>query len=161
MTAERAEHQQAFAYYGEQSLSAAFHDLLADNDAAVRGDIEFYANALKRGAHVLELGCGSGRVTIALASRGWHVTGVDLAPAMLRLAGAGRKRLPPARAARVRFALADMTSCSFARTFDAVLVPFYAFNHLPSAEQRNKTLDVIARHLRAKGRAYIHVLPPA
>jgi SAM-dependent methyltransferase len=150
----------AAAYYGEQSLSAAFHDLLAHYDPAIRGDIAFYAEALARGAHVLELGCGSGRVAIALAARGFRVTGLDLAPAMLRLANANRKRQPSTHAARVRFASGDMTGVDLERRFDAVVVPFYGFNHLSGAPQRQQTLEVIARHLGPRGRAYIHVLPP-
>jgi SAM-dependent methyltransferase len=148
------------AYYGERTLSAVFHDLLASHSAPLRGDIAYYAGALPPRARVLELGCGSGRVAIALAAEGFHVTGVDLAPAMIGLANTSQRKLPPARAARVRFSVGDMTRCSLGRRFQAVLVPFYAFNHLSGPAARQQALDVVARHLAPHGRAYIHVLPP-
>lgn len=42
-----------------------------------------------RWAHILDLGCGNGRFTVALASRGYRVTGVDISP--LYIADAWRK----------------------------------------------------------------------
>ena len=43
------------------------------------------------GARVVEAGCGSGGLTERLAAAGWRVLGIDLAPAMIRLA---RRRVP-------------------------------------------------------------------
>ena len=34
---------------------------------------------------ILEVACGTGRVALLLAERGWNVTGLDLRPAMLDL----------------------------------------------------------------------------
>jgi SAM-dependent methyltransferase len=46
------------------------------------------------GARVIEIGCGSGGLTLCLAEAGYRVLGVDIAPAMLRLA---RRRAPGAK----------------------------------------------------------------
>ena len=46
-----------------------------------------------REGHVLELGCGSGRFSQILLDSGYRVTGVDLSPAMIRLA---RRHAPAA-----------------------------------------------------------------
>jgi SAM-dependent methyltransferase len=43
---------------------------------------------LQPGSRVLDAGCGSGQLAIALAERGMTVTGVDLSPAMIRRANA-------------------------------------------------------------------------
>jgi len=59
-----------------------------------------------RPGRALDIGCGSGIWSVALAKRGWDVTGVDLVPKALRVAGAR------ARAAGVeaRFVRGDVTA---------------------------------------------------
>jgi SAM-dependent methyltransferase len=58
--------------------------LAPDRDA----DLDRLWNALRlrRGAHLLDAGCGSGQIAIALARRGAQVTGIDLSPEMIRRA---------------------------------------------------------------------------
>jgi ubiquinone/menaquinone biosynthesis C-methylase UbiE len=41
---------------------------------------------LKPGMHILDMGCGTGRHTVALAQRGFRMTGVDLSAGMLAVA---------------------------------------------------------------------------
>lgn len=64
---------------------------------------------------VLDLGCGSGRLTTALADRGWQATGIDTSEGQLRRA---RKRTE-----QVDWRLADMDEPLDwpAETFDAVV----------------------------------------
>lgn len=51
----------------------------------------FYESlAARTGGPVLDLACGTGRIAIPLAQRGYAVTGADLAPAMLDAAPATR-----------------------------------------------------------------------
>ena len=57
----------------------------------VEGDVQFYVSeALRYQGAVLELGCGSGRITLPLAQAGCRVTGLDLSEQMLAIA---RQRL--------------------------------------------------------------------
>jgi 2-polyprenyl-3-methyl-5-hydroxy-6-metoxy-1,4-benzoquinol methylase len=55
---------------------------LAASGADVHGEAALVAD-LTRGARILDAGCGTGRVAIELAARGFHVAGLDLDPAML------------------------------------------------------------------------------
>ena len=72
-------------------------------------DIPFYLGLAQRtGAPVLELGCGSGRLVLALAQAGYDVTGVDNLPAMLERAREKAQAAGPAVAGRCRFLQADM-----------------------------------------------------
>jgi ubiquinone/menaquinone biosynthesis C-methylase UbiE len=64
---------------------------------------------------LLDVGCGTGSYTAALAERGWEATGVDISEDMLRLA----------RARGIRAVHADATSLPFGdASFDAAISVF-------------------------------------
>ena len=68
-----------------------------------------------RGARVLDAGCGAGDLSVALAARGAEVVGVDLAPAMLKVAA---ERAP--KGAGIDFRAGDMLDPDLGR-FDHVV----------------------------------------
>lgn len=83
---------------------------------------------LKKGARILELGCGMGIPAAKFFANNHNYLGVDISDVQIRRA----KKLVP----RGRFHRADMTSLRFpAESFDAV-VSFYSIIHLPLKEQR-------------------------
>jgi len=90
-------------YYAERGLSAAFYDTVTAADALLEGDLAIYAGLAPRGGTVLDLGAGTGRLTLALAEHGFSAVGVEIAPAMLAQAQARREELSPEAARRVEF----------------------------------------------------------
>lgn len=77
------------------------------------------------GSQVLELGCGSGDMTLLLASRvgpGGEVTAVDRDPAQL---DAAALRIADSGFRNVKFVLADMDDFEPARTFDAIVGRYF------------------------------------
>jgi ubiquinone/menaquinone biosynthesis C-methylase UbiE len=81
-----------------------------------------------QGKRILDVGCGSGRYTVALAERGAKVLGVDFASNMLALA----HELAEKRgvAIRCRFFQADFLKCDFDETFDISLA-IGLFDYIP------------------------------
>ncbi len=80
-------------------------------------------NNLPEGAAVLDLGCGSGKLSTRPLSQRFQVTGVELSSRMVELA---RRNLPTAT-----FVRADMASVEFPpERFDGVCA-FYSLTHLP------------------------------
>ena len=65
-------------------------------------------------ANVLDAGCGTGRVAIELAVRGFDVVGVDLDPSMLDEA---RKKAP-----NLEWVLSDLVELRLKRDFDAAVL---------------------------------------
>jgi SAM-dependent methyltransferase len=65
-------------------------------------------------ARVLDAGCGTGRVSIELAARGFDIVGVDLDPMMLDEA---RKKAP-----RLEWVLSDLVELRLRREFDAAVL---------------------------------------
>lgn len=95
-----------------------------------REDIGWYTQ-LARAAEgpVLELGCGTGRLTLPMAHAGATVVGVDRAPAMLEGLAAKLVRAPPVVQRRVQLVAADYRSLQLDQLFGAVLWPFNALHH--------------------------------
>jgi SAM-dependent methyltransferase len=69
---------------------------LAEQGRSVHGEADLVDALLREsgGTRVLDAGCGTGRVAIELAARGYRVTGVDVDPAMLSTARAKAPELP-------------------------------------------------------------------
>lgn len=147
-------------YYAPGSLSAAFYDIVTAADSRLTGDEEIYAGLAPASGSILELGCGTGRLTAGLADRGFAVTGVDLAPSMLAQAQARCAQLPPEAAERIELRRGDMTALDLKRTFDLVICPFFTLAHVPAGAAWRNTFATAARHLTPGGLAAFH-LPKA
>lgn len=90
---------------------------------------------------VLHLGCGGGHVDSQL-KRYVQITGVDLSPAMLRLA----RRLNP----EVTYVRGDMRSVRLGRVFDGVLISD-AVAYMRSPRDLQRAFAAAFRHLRPRG----------
>ncbi|HLZ73936.1 class I SAM-dependent methyltransferase [Phenylobacterium sp.] len=144
-------------YYAEKGLSAAFYDTVTAADARLAGDLEIYASLCPPGGTILELGAGTGRLTFALAERGFSVTGVDIAPAMLAQASAKRAELDPAVARRVELKRGDMTALDLKQTFDLVICPYFTLAHVPRGAAWKNTFATASRHLKPGRLAAFHL----
>jgi predicted TPR repeat methyltransferase len=89
---------------------------------------DLFVASLRKGASVLDLGCGSGRpVAQHLVEHGLHVTGVDSSATMISLC---RSRLPAHE-----WIVADMRTLALGRRFDGILA-WDSFFHLGHDHQR-------------------------
>jgi SAM-dependent methyltransferase len=147
----------ATPYYAEGSLSAAFYDVVTAADARLAGDEDIYASLAPEGGQILELGCGTGRLTAGLAARGFHVTGVDIAPAMLAKARARAAALPADGQSRVTLMRGDMTALNLKAVFDLVTCPFFTLAHVPAGAAWANTFGVAVRHLAPDGLVAVHL----
>jgi SAM-dependent methyltransferase len=112
-----------------------------------RGEGEIVARAVRPGAEILELGCGTGRITAQLRARGFRVVAVDQSEEMLgRVEGAERVR-------------ADIETLELGRRFDAVLLASNLVN-AERDEQRRSFLEACRRHVAEDGVVVIEGLPP-
>ena len=91
-----------------------------------RRDVPFWRRfALNAAGHVLELGCGTGRITLPLARAGVRIVGIDRSAPMLARA---RRRLHRGRhAARVQLVRGDIRQLPFPQSLFAAVVVLSAF----------------------------------
>lgn len=144
-------------YYAPGTLSARFYDVVTAADTSLAGDLETYAALAPAGGSVLELGAGSGRLTVGLAERGFDVTGVDIARPMLAQAETRRAALPAEVAARIELKLGDMAALELRRAFDLVICPYFTLAHVPAGQAWTATFRTAAKHLAAGGFAAFHL----
>jgi len=123
-----------------------------------REDIPFWQGlAAQSGGSILELGCGTGRVTLELASAGHEVLGLDNDADTLAVL---QRRLSESDLPNVAYRQADMTEFSLERTFPLIILPCNTYSTL-SAQQRLATLECVQKHLAAGGLYAASVLNPA
>lgn len=125
--------------------------------SGVHQDIAFWlAQAAQHGDPVLELTCGTGRVSIPLAQAGYRVTGVDMSPAMLEQARA------KARQAQVTatWVTADIRDFDLQTTFPLIIFPANALCHLVDRPSFEACMACVKRHLARSGRFIVDVFVP-
>ena len=118
---------------------------------------EFYLEEARRvGGPVLELACGTGRLTIPLARAGLEIVGLDASPAMLAQA----KQKSAAAGGDVSFVSGDMRCFDLGRSFGVVLVSCNSLGHLTEPEDLQACLAAIRRHLAPGGVLAFDVVLP-
>jgi ubiquinone/menaquinone biosynthesis C-methylase UbiE len=103
--------------------SAKLYD--ADNRPIFSADIPFYLErAKKRDGKILELACGTGRITIPMAEAGIHIWGLDYSRSMLEVLKEKAGRLPLTAQKNLHAVFGDMTDFSLPERFKLIFIPF-------------------------------------
>jgi SAM-dependent methyltransferase len=114
-------------------------------------DVGFWldvARSAPAGTAVLELACGTGRVTLPLALAGIEVVGLDIDPAALAVA---RRRRDAAAGSWPLLVAADMRRFALRRRFGAVIIPYNSFQLLTDAVDAAACLATVSDHLAPAG----------
>jgi SAM-dependent methyltransferase len=112
--------------------------------AEFTADLPFYQRWLPPTGEILELGCGSGRLTRLLAGPQRPLTGVDISWPMLQLA---RDNQSP----HSRLVQMDIRRLAFSRPFAALLIPYNTLNLLIDQENIRACLAGCRRSLHSGG----------
>jgi len=127
-----------------------FRAMVAAGDD-LAGEARFVDAMVPRGAHILDAGCGPGRVGSALAQAGHQVVGIDVDPFLI---AAAQQDHPDQRWLVGDLAELDLPACGITDGFDAIVcagnvMPFLALS------TRVTVLDRFRTHLRPGGRAAV------
>ncbi|HEY8645595.1 MAG TPA: class I SAM-dependent methyltransferase [Gaiellaceae bacterium] len=104
----------------------------------------FVVSHLEPGARVLDLACGTGRISIPLAEQGFDVSGLDISNRVLEVARAAAPGLD--------FHQGDMRELPWEDgSFDAVINMWTAFGYFDTQVEDERALAEVARVLRPGG----------
>lgn len=138
-----------------------YWDLAFSEDTEL--EAEFIAAAAKKycnfdAVKLYEPGCGGGRLVVELASKGFHVTGLDQSSAAVEYA---RKTLA-ARRLTSEIIVGDMREVIADAEFDVAYCLVNTFRHLLTEDDAKQHLQSVAKMLRPGGLYIIgmHLLPP-
>jgi SAM-dependent methyltransferase len=113
-------------------------------------DLELWRSlAADAGGPVLEIGCGTGRVALDLAARGFEVAALDSEAALVRALDSRAR----ARGLAVDAAVGDARSLSLPRRdFALVVAPMQVVQLMGGSAGRSRMLAAVRAHLREGGR---------
>jgi cyclopropane fatty-acyl-phospholipid synthase-like methyltransferase len=139
-----------------RAAAAQYYDV----NPTIPDDLAFYQTRLPSAdATVLELGCGTGRVLLPLATMCGFIQGMDRSQAMLvrclqKLQAAA---IPPTKA---RVELGDITHFALDRAFDLIIAPYRVFQLLETEAQVDGLFQCIRAHLAPGGTCILNVFHP-
>ena len=124
------------------------HPALYDALFPVGAHRPYYAELAGRApGDILELACGTGQLTVPLASAGLRIAGLDLSEPMLSTA---RERAATAKVS-VEYGLGDMRNFSMGRQFALIFIARNSLLHLHSTEDILAAFAMVRRHLTPGG----------
>lgn len=137
-----------------------------------RADVGFYRQLARRllgpssrsggPPPILELGAGTGRLTLPLARDGYRVTAVDVSRPMLDRLRARVARAPAAVRDRIAVHMGDLRDFTIpgAQKFPLVIAAFNVVEHLYTRVELAAFLAAVRRHLAPGGRLAFDVQMP-
>jgi ubiquinone/menaquinone biosynthesis C-methylase UbiE len=116
-------------------------------------DLSLYLEyAAHIGSPILEIGSGTGRVTLTLARAGYTVYGIDLSENMLNIARKKILQNPPEVQQKIELVQQDMCELNIpGRKFVLALMPYGEFAHVLERERQEAALNAVCRHLQKNG----------
>lgn len=141
-------------YLHDRGIARGYDASLADTPLFAI-DQTFVERHCPQPGRLLDLGCGTGRLLVAMARRGWWTLGVDLSPEMLRVA-ADKALSVNRNIDLLRANIAELDCLRDAR-FDAVACLFSTLGMVMGEEERRRVVGHAFRLLRPGGRFLLHV----
>ena len=121
-------------------------------------DLQFYKRWMpqNKDARILELCCGTGRLTIPIAEDGYNISGVDYTFSMLEQAKAKASEA----GLKIEFIEADIRTLDLQNKYDLIFIPFNSIHHLYLNEDLFKAFNTVKKHLKTGGRFLLDCFNP-
>lgn len=141
--------------------TAMFYDLGLTNN--YYPDVKFYNNIISKHKpkNVLELGCGTGRVSLQLNLKHIeNISCIDLSKNMLEVFRRKLKIIPSELKDRFTLYNKNMIDFELDKKFDCIIIPFRSFQCITKVEDVIKCLNNLKKHLAKNGILLINIYIP-
>lgn len=116
------------------------------------GDIQAISSILSHDNSILDLGCGWGRITTALAKRGFDVRGIDLPPNLIHYARKSEKE----QGLHIQYDTGSMLDLPYDGSyFDRIVCLWGVLSHLLLIKDQVEAVNEMYRVLKPGGLAFI------
>ncbi|MCS5643675.1 MAG: class I SAM-dependent methyltransferase [Dehalococcoidia bacterium] len=123
-------------------------------------DIDFYHGLCKASqGPILEIGVGTGRISLPLAQAGMEIVGIDLFEPMLKVAQQNALAVAPLRGS-LNLIQADMRNFDLKHQFPVVMIPARTLLLATTEEDQLHTLCCAANHLTSEGTMAFNLFYP-
>ncbi|MBY8985697.1 MAG: class I SAM-dependent methyltransferase [Candidatus Lokiarchaeota archaeon] len=120
-------------------------------------DLNFYLEIAKLyGGKILELGSGTGRLTIPIARAGFSISGLELEVRLIEQA----KNKTKNEELNIPWIKGDMTNFKLEKSFDLIFIAFNTFSHLLTRVDIENCLKSVKNHLSKEGVFIIDTFNP-
>jgi len=130
----------------DKNIDFGFVADIYDDYVNVSFDIPFYKSLCRKySGDILELMCGTGRVSIPLVDEGVSLTCVDYSREMLEVF---ERKL---KDRKVSLICQDVSELDIGKKFELIFIPFNSIAEITDREKRKKAITGIYEHLYDKG----------
>jgi len=136
---------------GYRALASVYDRLNGDVDYAAWADFTercFEKFSSRKPTSLLELGCGTGSMTLELAKRGYDMTALDISEDMLAVA---HQRAEEEGLKNILFLRGDMTDFELYGTVESVICCLDGINHLTCREDAAACFSLVSNYLEPGG----------
>ena len=138
--------------------TARFYDLEERQD---HREVLFYLErASKLSGDILEIACGTGRITLPLAQAGFSVWGIDLYEYKMQLLKKKLHAMSSEIQMKIHLQQANMTNFTMNKRYDFILIPGISYQALLKKEDQIECLKTVYNHLKADGEFILNVFRP-
>lgn len=143
-----------------ESIMSEYYDFFSRGSNNLDQDITYFVELAKQtGGPVIELGCGTGRCSIAIAQQGIEVISVDFSAE--KLGQAKKKAEDLGLSHRIKWIEASITNFQVpGKSFPLTIMPDRSFLQLINVRDQLNALKCIRRHLNEGGMFAFHVFVP-
>ena len=148
----------------EDTLYDANEARIYDAEHASLLDEEFWlelaANYTGGSGSILELGCGTLRIGMALIKHGYIYCGIDASIAMLERAGSKLSTLDPSIRSKITLLPGDFRNIELGEQYDLIIAPLNSFLFITQPEEQLSFLRRLRRLLTPNGHLALDIFIP-